>query len=204
MNVWFTVIVSLGQLLSTFSASFVPKSQEVWVCFWINCFHTDTRKSHSSLFCVFLYLAMVAEICVTSPSVLPEQQHSQNSSPVQYCSMILQISISVQQDRLCHDTVPIFSSSLSSLYLLCSLSYQRWCVTLSSWEVSGSLLKDSYTKFLGQCVDECDCDYQRTASCFFPSMATRELLSVIPGEGVWSSASGLITSFQMDSVSTML
>lgn len=143
MTVWFTVIDSLGQLLSTFFASSVPKSQEVRVCFWINSVSCWLQKTTSGLFYIFPHQVLVAESYVIPPSALPWWQHSQHSTP----SVILQIRISVQQDRFCYDTVPSFPFLIQPHFNLLTSWVTRGGVLLHpAKEAFGSLLKDSYNR----------------------------------------------------------
>lgn len=181
MNVWFTVIDSLGQLLSTFSASSAQKSQEVRVCFWINSVSCWLQKTTSSLFSTFLYLVLVAESYVTPPSALPLWQHSQLSTP----SVTLQIRLCSARQILLTAPPSLFPSS-PSLTLFC-LPGEPWglvCYFIQSRKPFVCSRRTPILETAGQCVDGEDCEcWGRALLLLFPTppctWATRELFSLL-------------------------
>lgn len=201
MIVWFTVIDSLGQLLSTFYASSVPKYQEIRVCFWINYLSWWFQKSTSSLFYIYLYLILAAETCITPPSALPWWQHLWHSTP----RVIWQIIILFK--KTCFPTTVSPSFPYPALFLFVhQLSYKRWCATLCSqgnlWFTPKGFLYQGFQQnvWMNMIVIA-----RKGLSCFFPSVAASELFSRFQKEkGILSSVSGSISVFEMDPVSTML
>lgn len=127
-----------------------------------------TSKSHLQPLYICLYLVLVAESYVIPLSALSWWQHSQHSIP----SVILQIRISVQQDRFCYDTVLILSLLYPALlHFVQQLScyFSRGGVLLYPVkEAFYSLLKDSCTRVLKQCVNEYDSNCQRRTILILP------------------------------------